>query len=350
MINKLYEKIKTFIKESYKVIILFVLLFFLVNFEFPYYINAPGGIISVKDKILIDNQKLNNDFFNLAYVTEMSGTLPNLILAKLNSNWNIIKKEEVVSSNENVSDVYFREHLMLEEANQNAIIVAYNLANKKIKISDRKFFITYVDEESDTNLKIEDQIISINGILINKKEDIIAIIDSSNYNEKLNIKIIRKNKELETYAVIKNINDTKKIGIILGEKKTIETNPNIKFNFKNSESGPSGGLMMTLAIYDSLTNNSLISDTKVAGTGAIDEKGNISSIGGVEYKIKGAVKEKIEIFLVPSGENYDEAIKVKEKNKYSIEIVAINSITDAVKYLENLKFWFHKIDFCLFFC
>ena len=32
-----------------------------------------------------------------------------------------------------------------------------------------------------------------------------------------------------------------------------DTNPKIELKFKQSESGPSGGLMLTLAIYNNLT-------------------------------------------------------------------------------------------------
>ena len=43
------------------------------------------------------------------------------------------------------------------------------------------------------------------------------------------------------------------LGITIGQVSDIETNPEIKFKFSDSEMGPSGGLMMSLAIYDALT-------------------------------------------------------------------------------------------------
>ena len=45
MINKIYDNIRQTIKENYKTIIIFVVLMILFTIEFPYYIEAPGGII-----------------------------------------------------------------------------------------------------------------------------------------------------------------------------------------------------------------------------------------------------------------------------------------------------------------
>ena len=64
--------------------------------------------------------------------------------------------------------------------------------------------------------------------------------------------------------------------------------------------------------------------------------GNIGEIGGVKFKLKGAVKAKSNIFFVPSN-NYKEAISYKKKKHYNIEIVKVNTINDAINYLKNIK-------------
>ena len=43
------------------------------------------------------------------------------------------------------------------------------------------------------------------------------------------------------------------------------------------------------------------------------------------------------MFLVPKGDNYKEALKEKEKHDYDIEIKAIGTFEEAVKYLSNIK-------------
>lgn len=337
MLNKLYDKIKEFISETYKSLIVFIVLLLISTIELPYYVNTPGGVASVKDKILINGEKLDNNYFNLAYVLELKGTLPNLLIAKFNSDWDIVKKESEIASNESEEDSYFRDHLLLEEANQNAIILAYTLANKEVNIKSRQMFITYIDEDADTDLKIGDEIIKINDTIVTSKDDLVKAIDKANFNDKLNIVVKNDDKESNKYAVVRNLDGLKKIGLLLSEKREIETDPSISLTFKSSESGPSGGLMMSLAIYDALTGNNLTNGNKIAGTGTIDLDGNVGSIGGVEYKLKGVIKAKIKTFLVPSGENYEEALKIKEQNNYDINIIPISNIKEAINYLNNLK-------------
>ncbi len=60
--------------------------------EFPYYIESPGGIIDISDKIDISTNYKNTGSLNLAYVTEYKATIPTLIAAKFNKDWVINKK------------------------------------------------------------------------------------------------------------------------------------------------------------------------------------------------------------------------------------------------------------------
>ncbi len=95
--------------------------------------------------------------------------------------------------------------------------------------------------------------------------------------------------------------------------------------------GPSGGLMMTLALYDQLTPDDLTGGRKVAGTGTIGCDGGVGPIGGIEQKIAGAEEAGAEIFLAPAG-NAAAAERVAE----DIEVVSVATFDDALRYLEGL--------------
>ena len=74
---------------------------------------------------------------------------------------------------------------------------------------------------------------------------------------------------------------------------------------------------------------------KIVGTGTIDLDGNIGSIGGVEYKLKSAVKKKADLFIVPLGENYEEVLKLKKENNYDIEILGVSTFDEVIDYLNG---------------
>lgn len=337
MINKIYVEMKKFIKENYLVLLFGIVFMATILYPLPYYIYTGGGTINVKDKIHIENKETKGDF-NLCYVEQINANIPTFLLSKLLSNWDSVSKEEVsLNDKEDIKDIYKRDKIYLEEANQNAIFVAYKKAGKSVNILDKHLYIIYLEEDSDTDLKIGDDILEIDGSKIDSLADISKILDSYEVGSKLNIKVKRNGKEMMKYAIVHEKDDRKLIGIALTSIYDYEVDPKITFTFSNSESGPSGGFMVTIAIYNQLIDNDISNGLKIAGTGTIDIEGNVGSIGGVKYKLKGAVDSKSDIFLVPAGENYEEAIKYKKKYHYDIKIIGISTFEEAIEKLENMK-------------
>lgn len=328
---------KNFIKENYLVLLFGIVFMATILYPLPYYIYTGGGTINVKDKIHIENKETKGDF-NLCYVEQINANIPTFLLSKLLSNWDSVSKEEVsLNDKEDIKDIYKRDKIYLEEANQNAIFVAYKKAGKSVNILDKHLYIIYLEEDSDTDLKIGDDILEIDGSKIDSLADISKILDSYEVGSKLNIKVKRNGKEMVKYAIVHEKDDRKLIGIALTSIYDYEVDPKITFTFSNSESGPSGGFMVTLAIYNQLIDNDISNDLKIAGTGTIDIEGNVGSIGGVKYKLKGAVDSKSDIFLVPAGENYEEAIKYQKKYHYDIKIIGISTFEEAIEKLESMK-------------
>lgn len=336
MINKVYDKIKQILKENFKALLIMLIVFLLCTISFPYYINAPGGLINVNDRIEIEGAYKSSGSLNMAYVSEIKATIPTLLYSFFNKSWDVLKEEDLTYENETIEDTYLRDRLLLEEATNNAIIVGFTKANKKVEVLSSKLIVTYVDAKAQTDLKIGDEIISIDSTQVSSTNDIHEVLASKQVDSEINIKVLNDGKEINRKALLYEEDTKKIIGIMINEQKEIQTDPKVELNFKKSESGPSGGLMTALAIYNSLTSEDITHGKKIVGTGTIDEEGNVGSIGGVKYKLEGAVNKKAEIFFVPNGENYEEAIKLKKKNNYKIEIIDVSNIDDAINYLMDL--------------
>lgn len=335
MFNKLYDKIKEIFLKNYRFLIFLILMFIIFTIQFPYTIEAPGGYINVTKRIEMDNSYVSKGSFNMAYVSEVSATIPTLFYAWLNPNWDISKNEDILLENETIDDLLFRNKLALKEANNNAIMVAYRKAGFDYEIIEQKFYVAYLDADSETDLKVGDLIIEVDGKKIADKSEISQIISSKNIGDEIEFKVKNDNKNYERIAKVKEIDDLKAVGIVIYELLELKTDPPIKIKSSSSESGPSGGLMTSLAIYNSLVEEDITKGNIIIGTGTIDANGNVGSIGGVKYKLLGAIKGKAKIFIVPSGENYLEAMALKEKNDYDIEIVGVSTFDEALKFLEN---------------
>jgi Lon-like protease len=95
--------------------------------------------------------------------------------------------------------------------------------------------------------------------------------------------------------------------------------------------GPSAGLMFTLGIIDKLRPVDLTGGKVIAGTGTIDDDGNVGPIGGIPQKLVGAKKAGAQMFLVPEG-NCAEALRNVVGGLVMAEVA---TVTDALTALQT---------------
>lgn len=332
---KVYEKIIKFIKENYKFFIAYIIVLTVCLWPLPFYIYTGGGTIDLDERVSVSGEYKEEGSFNLAYVKEIKATIPTYLLSYV-FDWDVESIGNYkIDDNESSSDIWKREKLYLQESIDNAIINAYKLAGEKITINKEIYKVLSIDENAHTNLKIDDAILSVAGEEIATYDDIKAVMSQYNYGDVLDILVLRNNEEVWCEAQIIEHENEKKMGIYLIKTYDYDYEREIELGFSNREGGSSGGFMLSLAIYNRLIPKDLTNGQKIVGTGTIDGDGNVGPIGGVKYKLKGAEKEGAQIFLVPSGENYEEAIKEKREHNYKIEIVEVKTLKDAIAYLES---------------
>jgi PDZ domain-containing protein len=95
--------------------------------------------------------------------------------------------------------------------------------------------------------------------------------------------------------------------------------------------GPSAGLAFALEVMEKLGRN-VDRGYKVAATGQIELNGAVTPIGGVRQKIFDAREAKIDVFLVPAGDN----ARVAEKYAGGIRVIPVKSFQQALHALATL--------------
>lgn len=338
----MWKRIKDFIietiKEEYKFIIFLTLLLIVLNIPLNYYIVMGGGISDASSRIKVDGKKESKGSFNISYVTQIDANLLFYGMSYLIPTW---EREDAnlykYTDDENMDDVQFRSDLDLLTANGTATYWAYTLAHKNVVEKSSKLYVILTDaEEFPTSLKVGDQILSIDNHVYESVEDYVSYLQTKNKGDNVVVKIKRKKKEMEIETPIYEYRDKKMLGVGLQYVKEYDTNPEVTIQFNQRESGPSGGLITTLEIYNQLTKKDLTKGYTIAGTGTIEEDGTIGEIGGIEHKILGAVSAKADVFLSPGGDNYKEATQYAKKKKLKIKIIKVDTIQDAIEKLEGL--------------
>ena len=105
------------------------------------------------------------------------------------------------------------------------------------------------------------------------------------------------------------------------------TDSSLKVSLKNT-GGPSGGLIFTLGLIDLLTPVDIVQGRKVAGTGTINAKGEVGSIGGLTEKVLGAKEAGASLLFISRENCLDLPRKIS-----GLTVVAVDTIDEAVAYL-----------------
>ena len=334
MITKIKKYIIKDFKINYKFYIGLLLIMALFLVKFDYVIYTPGSLENLDDRIIVKPSYESKGSMNLTYVTSMPANIPNMLLSLIIPSWDIESLDDMRVEDESEKEIENRDKIYLKDTSYDAVIAAFKEANMKYEITDVDVTITYIYNIAKTNLKVGDVIKTINGVKITSFNSLINEVNKYEVGEKLIINVLRNNKIIECEATIVLEENKKMIGISLAELKNIKTNPEVKFVFKNNESGSSRGLMCALEIYNRITKYDITKGDIISGTGVIDENGNVGSIGGVKYKLKGAVNKHAKVFIVPS-DNYEEAISLKNKYKYDIEIIKADTLKNVIKALKE---------------
>ena len=308
MFTKIYDGVKKFIKENYIFILIIVIVNALFYIELPYVVESPGGSIILNDRIKVENGYEIEGQMGMAYVSVIRGSIPFLLASYIIPDWDIVAKDDMKYENETMDDLYERDRLYLQEAIGNATIAAFNKANVELTITKEVANISYIDKDADTTLKVGDTIISADGKDITSISDLREIVTNKSVGETIYFKVLRDDKEREEKAVIYETEDGLKAGVSIITTYEYDLSKEVEIEAKSSESGPSGGMMMALMIYNNLVKEDITKGRYIIGTGTIDKDGNVGAIGGVKYKLIGAhkstdVRKKI-FYLLKNSTQY----------------------------------------------
>ncbi|HST15657.1 MAG TPA: S16 family serine protease [Gaiellaceae bacterium] len=121
------------------------------------------------------------------------------------------------------------------------------------------------------------------------------------------------------------------VGISLGDAVDIHLPIDVTIN-AGDVGGPSAGLAFALGILQELGRN-IVRGHKIAATGEILPDGSVGPIGGIKQKTIGAREAHVDAFLVPAGENAQEA----RRYAHGLRIIAVENFQQALRALATLR-------------
>ncbi|MGM8214364.1 SepM family pheromone-processing serine protease [Bacillaceae bacterium W0354] len=334
------------IKQIIALLVTLGVAIFLTNYKLDYYIYQPGSLYALDDVVEVDQRFESEGEMHLVTVRGGQATPLYYLWAKIRPYYEINDLNKIFP--EGISEEEYRHAQLqyMESSQEKATVVAYQAANKDIKIDYIGVYIMAISENmpADGKLKVGDQILEINGSEVSSAEEAVAVTSDLEIGDSVIIKVIRDEKPVDVsleLAALPNDPNRPGMGVVLVTDRNVEVNPKVNFH-SGSIGGPSAGLMMSLEIYDQLTAEDLTKGYQVAGTGEIDYEGNVHRIGGIDKKVVAAHKSGAHIFFAPhengrEDSNYNEAVKTAEELGTDMKIVPVNTFEDALNYLNELE-------------
>jgi PDZ domain-containing protein len=182
-------------------------------------------------------------------------------------------------------------------------------------------------------LRPTDVVVAVQGKPVRTVPDLRRLIGSHRPGDSLTL-TVRTGRGLHTVR-IKTIADPENphrpiIGVIPDQAADIQLPFPVRIDAQGV-GGPSAGLAFALDVMEELGRN-VAHGYRVAATGELQLDGSVTPIGGVEQKTVGARKTKVDVFLVPAGDNAREA----SKYAHGLRVVSVQSFRQALRALATL--------------
>ncbi|KAA0024050.1 YlbL family protein [Antrihabitans cavernicola] len=182
-------------------------------------------------------------------------------------------------------------------------------------------------------LKKNDQLVSINDTPVQTVRNVQDAVAAVKPDTDVTIKFRREGKDDSAVVKLGARPDDKTkgyLGVTPVEKPLVPFD--VDFNLADI-GGPSAGLMFSLAVVDKLSPGELSGGKFIAGTGTIENDGEVGPIGGIPFKMIAAREAGASTFLVPA-KNCDEA---RQRTPDGLQLIKVDKLADAVTSLEKLR-------------
>jgi PDZ domain-containing protein len=219
---------------------------------------------------------------------------------------------------------------------QIAAAVALRHLGYDVKAKPSGVVVAAIETSSHANGVLEpgDVITAVNGVQTLALSKLRAQLNAVKPGDTVTLRVTHGKDKPKTVSVQTIADPLRKGRAIIGfapdQAADIELPVNVQIDAGNV-GGPSAGLAFTLEVLAELGKN-VTNGYKVAATGQIELDGTVAPIGGVKQKVFGVEDAGADVFLVPAGENAQEARRYAD----DVKVIAVKTFPQALKALAAL--------------
>lgn len=187
---------------------------------------------------------------------------------------------------------------------------------------------------ADKHIKPGDKLVTVNGKSVASVEDVQNALVTTTPGQVVDVVVQTSGQQSRDLKIKLGSNPDRKQGFLgINPASHADVPFKITIGLNDQIGGPSAGLMFALAVVDKLTPGNVNGGMAVAGTGEIDDQGNVSPIGGIPFKLVAARSAGATVFLTPAA-NCSEALT---RVPSGLRLVKVTSLSSAIQELADLK-------------
>ena len=306
----------------------------------PYVVLAPGltcdTLSTCENQTVVNVVGLKKDTTGALYLTTVNYTTDSLTIFDALSAWlqddKVVVPRSALFPPGQTTDQVNTQNKAEFANSQNSAIVAASCQLGFFKA----FGVVGLTDKSPSKGKLRagDAFVSLDGKPANTRDKLKAALAGEKPGARVDIVVKRQQggERTETIALGKPLQGSK--GASLGVETNVEPSClapyQINLGLGDDIGGPSAGLMFALGIMDKLGTNLTFGRT-IAGTGTIDDAGEVGPIGGIQLKMIGAKRSGATVFLAPAGNCSD----VKGAIPSGLQVIKVDTLAHAVQYLKD---------------
>jgi PDZ domain-containing protein len=241
--------------------------------------------------------------------------------------------EEIVAPNEESDEDRRRQNTEdMERSEEVASAVALRELGYDVVARPEGVLVTSIapDVPAASVLEPNDVIVAVDGEPVLTPARLRAEIGKTKPGDELELTVRRGDETLDlTVRTVPSPQDSSRaiVGILVDQSAEIELPIDVDIDL-GRVGGPSAGLPFALEIARQLGRD-IASGCRIAATGALSLDGTVIPIGGVKQKTIGARRADVDVFLVPAGENAQEA----QQHADGLRVIPVESFQQALQTL-----------------
>ena len=302
------------------------------------YLILPDGAKPLADKVKVEGAKPameGGGIYFVDVIIRKSSLLEELLSPLRPDGAELVPAEAIVPPGTDFEERRRQNLRQMDRSQEIAAAVALKELGRDVGSDPAGALVVAVapDAPADGKLEATEVIVSVDGKPVKTPDDLRRLVGDREPGDQVRIGVRAGGAvRTEVLSTIESPEENGRaiIGIQVEQSAEIDLPIDVDIDL-GGVGGPSAGLAFSLEVLEQLGRD-VDRGYRVAATGEIELDGGVAPIGGIKQKTLGAKEAGIEVFLVPAGENAEEA----RRNANGLRIIAVESFQQALRRLATL--------------